>query len=95
MLKMTSVRDADGKLILKLDGKLLEPWVLELEHTIGKQQNLNQPLMLDLSGLSFVDQAGLRALKRVLAGNAILIAASGFIATLLQGPNHEQVTDGS
>ena len=84
MLKITTQSVASSVPALKMEGKLLEPWIEEMELSVARQQKIGQPLLLDLSGLSFADTAGTQALKRLIQRGAVVVAASGFIAALLQ-----------
>jgi hypothetical protein len=42
------------------------------------------PIRLDLSSLSFADEAGIRLLRELLRQGAQIAAASGFVAALLR-----------
>lgn len=87
MLKITSQSVEGSKPTLKLEGKLLEPWIKEFEQSCVEHKQTGQPLSLDLSGLSFADTAGTQSLKRLIQQGAVVTNASGFIAALLQRDN--------
>jgi hypothetical protein len=63
MLKITVQEASDTRTVI-LEGMLAGPWVNELEHTwltlIGKL--LEQPVLVDLSGVTFVDAEGKKVL---------------------------------
>lgn len=63
MLKITVEESADARTVL-LEGMLAGPWVNELEHTwlalIGK--HVDGAVLLDLSGVTFVDAEGKKVL---------------------------------
>ena len=81
MLKITRIDSRDSTQTFKLEGKLLEPWVAEVRDVClgGKS--------LDLSGLTFVDQAGAKLLKDLISGGLVVSAYSGFVAELLHLEN--------
>jgi anti-anti-sigma regulatory factor len=83
MLRITTQSTDHSAILLKLEGKLLEPWVEELERSINGSLGRPNSLRLDLSALTFADAVGLQALTKLIRGGATLTACSGFIAALL------------
>jgi hypothetical protein len=81
MLRITTLDGADSRPILRLEGKLLEPWVDEVRHACTVQT----PLLLDLSALTYVDAAGVRFLRELLHQGAVICECSGFVSALLEG----------
>jgi len=80
MLRITRLGTDDATIVLKVEGKLLEPWIDELRRSIaGSSSNVR----LDLSALTFADAAGAQALADLLRHGVALTACSGFIAALL------------
>lgn len=73
----------DTTILLKLEGKLLEPWIEELERSIHGAPAHPNALKLDLSALTFADTAGARFLLGLLRQGAMLTACSGYVAALL------------
>jgi hypothetical protein len=69
---------------LKLEGKLLGPWVGELESAYRTSQVSPDRVRLDLLGLTFVDAEGVRFLDGLIRDGARVIACSGFVAELLR-----------
>jgi anti-anti-sigma regulatory factor len=80
MLRIMRLDTDDATIVLKLDGKLLEPWIEELRRSIAGSRGA---VKLDLSGLTFADAAGAQALSDLLHQGAIVTACSSFIAALL------------
>jgi anti-anti-sigma regulatory factor len=80
MLRIIRLRTDDAAIVLKLEGKLLEPWIDELRRSIDLSPSA---VHLDLSALTFADAAGAQALADLLRHGVALTACSGFIATLL------------
>lgn len=84
MLMITQVEASDLTLTLKLEGKLLEPWIGELQTACETSQVPPDRILLDLRTLIFVDPAGVRFLDRLIRDGAKVIGCSGFVAELLQ-----------
>jgi ABC-type transporter Mla MlaB component len=68
---------------LKLEGKLVGPWVGELERTCEESHVPPGGLSLNLSGVTFVDAAGVQLLADLMRRGAIVHGCTGFIAELL------------
>ena len=68
---------------MKLEGKLLEPWVTELARVCGEGGGGRREMRLDLAGVSFVDAAGTKLLADLLGRGAALVACSNYVAELL------------
>ncbi|MBI1915352.1 MAG: STAS domain-containing protein [Planctomycetes bacterium] len=83
MLKITRVLDGESGLLLRLEGKLLGPWVEELA---GVCTEPDRPcrVRLDLSAVTFVDVSGERILRALMDRGVVIAAASGFVAALLR-----------
>ncbi|MCI0535169.1 MAG: hypothetical protein L0Z50_08065 [Verrucomicrobiales bacterium] len=83
MLRITAQSTGDSAISLKLEGKLLAPWVEELDHSINGSSGRPSSVKLDLSALTFADAMGIQFLSKLIHGGATLTACSGFIAALL------------
>jgi hypothetical protein len=79
MLKIT-VHDATGQLRVELEGRLAGAWVCELElcwHT-AKVSHPHQQLSVDLTSVTFIDQAG-RYLLQLMHRDGVHLVASGLM----------------
>jgi ABC-type transporter Mla MlaB component len=83
MLMITRSDGSDLTRTLKLEGKLLEPWIVELESACGESLVSPERVCLDLCDLTFVDAAGARFLASLIHDGARVIACSGFVAEVL------------
>jgi anti-anti-sigma regulatory factor len=83
MLRITRVADHDERRLLKLEGKLMGPWVNELERVCAETSESPVRVSLDLAAVRFVDQAGVNLLRGLLERGVRLAACSRFIAELL------------
>lgn len=88
MLRITRLPEDDPvRLLVKLEGKLIGPWVPELERAfeLGEMSGIR----LDLTDVTFVDAAGAACLRRLLEHGAQMIACSGYVTQLLETPSRE------
>ena len=83
MLMITRLDANDRRGTLKLEGKLLGPWIRELELACGRPEVRPDCVLLDLRGLNFVDPEGAQFLARLIGDGARVIACTGFVAEML------------
>jgi ABC-type transporter Mla MlaB component len=84
MLMITRSDGTDLSYRLKLEGKLLEPWIDELKSACGESLATPESVCLDLCDLTFIDPAGARFLTELIRGGARVVACSAFAAEMLQ-----------
>jgi ABC-type transporter Mla MlaB component len=84
VLRITQIVGQDSTPTFKLEGKLLEAWVAEVRNVCGSGEGGVAGKRLDLSRLSFVDQAGVKLLNDLIHEGFTVSASSGFVAELLQ-----------
>ena len=73
----------DSIATLKLEGKLLGPWVDELSRACEELQVPPSRLCLNLSAVTFIDSAGLKLLGDLIGQGTTISACTGFVAELL------------
>jgi ABC-type transporter Mla MlaB component len=83
MLRVTRIDGQNSMQTLKLEGKLLEPWVAELLNVCTPSNGQSGRTSLDLSGLTYVDQAGAKTLKDLIRHGYVVSGCSAFVAELL------------
>ncbi len=66
--------------MIRIEGKLLHQWVEEVSAACQDAG----PVLLDLSMVTFADQAGMELLRSLIAGGVEINACSNYIAELLQ-----------
>ncbi len=84
MLRITTINCSQATRTFKLEGKLLGPWIGELELAFATSQVSPDGVCLDLHDVTFVDAAGARYLARLLRDGARVVACSGFVAEVLE-----------
>jgi ABC-type transporter Mla MlaB component len=85
MLRITEIetdRDATYRTI-KLEGKLLQPWVAELNQACLSCTNGERTVQLDLSAVIYMDQAGIEAVRDLRRRGVRVAACSDIVAELL------------
>jgi ABC-type transporter Mla MlaB component len=83
MLRITRILVNDSTATLKLEGKLVGPWVEVVRRACGPGPGGASLIRLDLSEVSYVDPAGATLLRDLLRQGIVLAACSGFVAALL------------
>ncbi len=85
MLRIARVDGGDGQMTpaLKLEGRLLGPWVIELRRACEELRVPTNALCLDLTDVTFIDSAGLGLIHDLIRQGATLSGCSGFIEELL------------
>ena len=83
MLRITYTRGRESICNLRLEGKLLGPWVTELAQSCNELPCSPDCLRLDLSAVTFVDGPGVALLRDLIGRGATLAACSGLVAELL------------
>jgi hypothetical protein len=79
MLRITRIAGPEPATTLKIEGKLIGPWVGALRETCDS----GGPVRLDLSAVNFVDPDGVKLLRELLARGMTLAGCSGLVAELL------------
>lgn len=88
MLMITTVRNG-FETILKLEGKLLEPWVEEFRGACARAEIQSGHVGLDLSDLTYADTAGTQLLRHLVQQGIPIAACSAFVAELLREPQNQ------
>jgi hypothetical protein len=88
MLRITRSDQSCAAPSIKLEGKLLEPWVDEVRQLCAATDGAALP-RLDLAGLTFVDAAGARLLHELAMHGVQIESCAPYVAELLHwAPSH-------
>ena len=87
MLRITRFAK-DGTTWMRLEGKLLGPWVEHVRTTVAQEAAHNNCINFDLSELTFVDAAGLLLLRELSSRGHDLTVRSNFVTELLRAEIH-------
>ena len=83
MFRVTHVRHDETGDTLKLEGKLVEPWVSEVRSLVQNGEMGRHP-GLDVSGLTYVDAAGVDLLDQLVEQGFQVVSSSPYITELLR-----------
>lgn len=84
MLRITEVSKDDEEITLRLEGKLVDTWIPELERTcLYHRDEKNKTVVLDFSGVTFIDKKGVRMLESIQDEKVKMINCCPFIQSLL------------
>ena len=84
MLRLTRIAGTHQTQTIKLEGKLLEPWVDEVRKACAVGADPSSGISLDLAALTFVDAAGEGLLRDLIGRGIEIVACSGYVAELLR-----------
>jgi len=84
MLKIEAVRNGGRGVTLLLEGRLIGPWVEELRLACAQARRERMRVSLDLTGVSFVDRAGIALLRELADHDMPLTRCSPFVAEQLK-----------
>lgn len=85
MFKITCGKEEDGVVMLMVDGRIVGPWVEELRKECKTCLAEGKRLIIDLSGVSFIDEQGIRILNELRKGRVEVRGCSLFLSGLLDG----------
>ena len=85
MLKIGPIETANGHTKLRLEGRLIGPWVEELRRACEQVLTTGAKLALDLSDVSFLDRSGVELIQSLRNRNVALLSCSAFVAEQLRG----------
>lgn len=85
MLKISRIKMNDTAVTLQLEGRVSGPWVEELRRLCVEALHDGSRLILDLTGVSFVDGEGIVFLQGLPRQRVTLTNCSPFVTELLKG----------
>jgi hypothetical protein len=83
MLRITRLDDCGSAHVLKLEGKLLEPWIGELTEACSQMRPEGGSATLDLTAVSYVDAHAAEVLCRLRHSGVRLMGCSPLVAELI------------
>ena len=93
MIRLTRIAGPRATQTIKLEGKLLEPWVDEVRKACASGTDPSGRTSLDLSALTFVDAAGAGLLRELIGQGIEIIACSSYVAELLRASAGVRLAD--
>lgn len=84
MLKITPSSSSPTHVTLRLEGRVLGPWVDIFQTSCRDALARYDRVTVDLTDVSFVDAAGVAALRELDSGRVSVTGCRGFIAHMLR-----------
>lgn len=84
MLRITRVAESASWTTLRVEGRIVAEWVPVLEQECQLALEDNRPVRLDLSAVTFIDDGGVAALRRLGANELEITKCPEFIRELLR-----------
>lgn len=93
MLKISESRQVKQTVTLRLEGRIVGPWVAELQQVCQQMLEKDRGLTLDLAEIVFLDEAGINLLARLRSRGTELLNLTPFVAEQLRSVDALKVTD--
>jgi len=84
VLKISIISDSDKAIQLQLEGKLVGPWVEELQRLSDEALSHQKAVSLDLERVSFVDSRGVTLLRDLARKQVSRVNCSQFVTQQLK-----------
>ncbi len=84
MLKISQVETANHSVTLKLEGRVVGPWVGEMQKVCELVLVEERALILDLADVLFADASGISALSSLKSRGVSVMACSPFVEEQLK-----------
>jgi ABC-type transporter Mla MlaB component len=84
VLKISIISDSDQAIQLQLEGKLIGPWVEELQRLSGEALSQQKAVSLDLERVWFVDSRGVTLLRDLAKKQVSELNCSQFVSQQLK-----------
>jgi anti-anti-sigma regulatory factor len=85
MLRVTEVSEDDKTVTLRLEGKVVNEWILILERAcIYYKDKKNKTVLLDFSDVIFISEEGVKMLESIKDKRIKIINCSEFIRSLIK-----------
>jgi anti-anti-sigma regulatory factor len=84
VLRIVAIESGNEATLLRLEGRVIGPWVEELRRSCDGVLNTGARLTLDLSDVSFVDRGGVELFRSLSSRDVALLNHSRFVAEQLR-----------
>jgi len=84
MLKISQIGSAKGSVTLRLEGRIVGPWVGEARAACEKFLEEGRAMKLNLAEVAYVDQDGVKFLKEFSSRGVKLVGGSLFVEEQLK-----------
>ena len=85
MFRITEIPKDEETVTLRLEGKVIDMWIPELKRIcLYNRKEKNKRVVLDFSGVTFIDDNGVRMLESIKDERVEIINCAPFIGSLLR-----------
>ena len=91
MLRITVEQGAGQLESLRLEGRIVGPWVAELTRRCEAIRCAGRELELEMSGVSFLDREAVRLVRSLIEQGVDVRACSAFVGEQLRGGHDEPI----
>lgn len=84
MLKISQVQPVNHAVMLRLEGRVVGPWVTELRKSCDEALSKGRALKLHLADVEFLDPGGVALLSGLRSQGVCLVDCSPFVAEQLK-----------
>ena len=91
MLRITVEQGAGQLESLRLEGRIVGPWVAELTRRCEAIRCAGRELELEMSGVSFLDREAVRLVRSLIEQGVDVRACSAFVGEQLRGGDDEPI----
>jgi len=84
MLRITHASEGPSEITLKLEGRVMSDWVPLLRQECLRILNERKKILLDFSGVIFIDNQGVEMLRGIAGKEVKLVNCSSFIEGVLR-----------
>jgi hypothetical protein len=85
MLRIVRVASPNAAISLRLEGQVKGPWVEELRRACAQELATGRGLILEMTGVSFLDLDGVALCRSLSDRNVALLHCSPFVEEQLKG----------
>jgi anti-anti-sigma regulatory factor len=90
MVKISTLDRTGRVTTVRLEGRLVDVWVTEVEKCCDTVLSESRELVLDLASVSFADRPGIDLLQKLQAKNARLVNCSPFLAGQIESKGERE-----
>ena len=84
MLKITTIQESRGDVLLKLEGKIIDQWAALLDGECRAYLRKKKAVYLDCSNVEYLDGRGVEVLNAFPHSHVTLMSAPALVTELLQ-----------
>jgi hypothetical protein len=84
MLRIVRLQPTDDGATLRLEGRVIGPWVDELRRSCDRVLATGATLTLDVSEVAFLERDGVRLLKDLIDGGVAVVNCPAFVTEQLK-----------